>query len=362
MTASLNNHNRRPSGLQSGMIFDCARRYYPVETIKGLIDVLAGQEGAFLQLHLTDDQNVGVACAFLGQTEDTAEHLPDGSFLNPQTGKRFLSAGQIRDILAYAADRGVEIIPEIEAPAHMEGFFRLAEHQFGRDYVNSLAFSRYSWPGELDITPLSALRFVQTLYDEYAALFEGCRYFHIGCDELFSGSEADKTAYIRSMSAYMRDKGFIVRMWNDLLTKENISGLDKEIQVTYWSWDGDARDPEVAAARQAERASVPDLQAEGFDILICNSYYLYYVPSERNFNVHDNDYTINDLLENWTLKMWNSNRGTALDHTAHIIGSAAAMWSEDSAALSEAEIISQFIRQYRAMRQVNADTINNSDM
>ena len=353
----LENHQARGDSqgqLMSGMIFDCARRYYPVDTIKALIDVLSGREGAFLQLHLTDNQNVGVECTFLGQTAEDAELLPDGSCRNPLTGRQFLSAAQIRDILAYAAERGVEIIPEIEAPAHMKGFFELAEHHFDSTYVDSIAFSRWDYPGELDITSADAIWFVRKLYDEYAALFKDCRYFHIGCDELFSGSAADKTSYIRTMSSYMRDKGYIVRLWNDLLTKDNIPELDRGIQVTYWSWDGDAQNPERIASRRATRASVPDLQAEGFDILICNSYYLYYVPSVRNFNTHDNDYTINDLRENWNLTVWDSNKGTALPDTSHIIGSAVSMWNEDSAELRGERIIAQFIRQYRAMAEVTS--------
>lgn len=119
---------------QSGMIFDCARRYYPVETLKGLIDTLSGHAGAFLQLHLTDNQNVGVECALLGQTAEAAELMADGSYRNPHTGRRFLSAGQIRDILSYAGQRAVEVIPEIDAPAHMEGFFDLAEIRYGKAY------------------------------------------------------------------------------------------------------------------------------------------------------------------------------------------------------------------------------------
>ena len=246
----------------------------------------------------------------------------------------------------------MEIIPEIEAPAHMEGFFALAENHFGSAYVDSITYSRRDYPGELDICSADAICFVQRLYDEYAALFRDCRYFHIGCDELFSGSAADKASYIRTMSFYMRDKGYTVRLWNDLLTKDNIPDIDRRTQVTYWSWDGDAQDPNTVAARRAERASVPDLQAEGFDILICNSYYLYYVPSVRNFNTHDNDYTINDLRENWNLKVWDSNKGTALADAAHIIGSAVSMWNEDSADLGIDQIIAQFIRQYHAMAKV----------
>ncbi len=335
------------------MIFDCARRYYSVATIRTLIDALSGHEGAFLQLHLTDDQNVGVECALLGQTAGTAELMADGSYRNPQTGRRFLSAGQIRDIISYASHRDVEIIPEIDTPAHMEGFFALAEMRYGREYADALAYSRQDYPGELDVSSEAAREFVRALYDEYAEVFAGSRHFHIGCDEHFSGSSEDKTAYITAMASYMKDKGRTVRMWNDLLTKRSIASLDKDIQVTYWSWDGDARDPGVAAGRRAVRASVPDLQAAGFDVVICNSYYLYYVPSARNFNAHDMDYTIRDLSRNWSLRRWNSNRGSQLSGMEHIIGSAAGMWSECSEGLPEKEIIAQFIRQYRAMEWVN---------
>ena len=82
-------------------------------------------------------------------------------------------------------------------------------------------------------------------------------------------------------------------------------------------------------------------------------FHLYYVPSTRNFNAHDNDYTIRDLSENWSLRCWNSNRGSQLSGMDHIIGSAVSMGSEDSAGLPEKEIIGQFIRQYRAMDWVN---------
>lgn len=337
---------------ESGMIFDCARRYYPVADIKKLIDILSQNEGTFLQLHLTDNQNVGVECALLGQTAENAELLRDGSYRNPQTGRRFLSAAQIRDIIAYAGERNIKIIPEIDSPAHMEGFFRLAENRFGKDFADSLAYSRLDNPGELDISSAAAVRFIKRLCDEYAALFEDCSVFHIGCDEFFSGSREGKTAYIRTISSYMRDKGFTIRMWNDLMTKDNISELDKEIQVTYWSWDGYIK-ADVTSPRRLVRASVPDLQKEGFDILICNAYYLYFVPSPEKFNKHNNDFTITDLKNSWTVKKWDSDLGTELADTCHIIGSAVSMWSEDSAGLAEEDIIDQFIRHYKAMQEVN---------
>ena len=339
--------------LQSGISLDCARRYYSVATIIQLIDVLTENGGSFLQLHLTDNQNVGVECNLLGQTANRAVKLTDGSYQNPQTGKQFLLASEISDILDYASHKHIAIIPEIDAPAHMEGFFTLADNLYGRDYVDTLAYSRRDYPGELDIASEAAIRFVQVLYDEYARLFNRCRYFHIGCDELWSGSSRDKTAYIQNLSSYMKKKGFTVRMWNDLLIRDNIADLDHTIQVTYWSWDGEVQDAATKEVRRSKRASVPDLQEAGFEILIYNAYYLYYVPSLKNFNTHDNDYTVNDLKDNWTIKNWDSNTGRQLAATDHIIGSAVSMWSEDSAPLSTDQIVTQFIRQFEAMSWVN---------
>ena len=343
--------------LASGMSVDCARRYLSVDTLKRFIDALSGHAGAFLQLHLTDNQNVGVECALLGQTAEKARLLPDGSYLNPHTGKRFLSSAQVRDLLRYAAECNVEIVPEIDAPAHMESVFALAQYQYGEAFVNSIAYARRDCPGELDVSSENAVWFVQRLYDEYAALFADCRCFHVGCDEHFSGSHEDKTAYIETISSYMRDKGFTVRMWNDLLTKDNIDGLDKRTQITYWSWDGDAQDPDRVAARRAERASVPNLQTAGFNVLIYNSYYLYLVPSERTFNDHDNDYTIWDLREHWTVARWNKNSDETLASTHHIVGSAVSLWNEESAPFSEDRIAAQFIRHYNAMSWVNMGTV-----
>ena len=90
--------------VQCGILVDCARHYYPQETLKRLIDVLSEHDDAFLQLHLTDNENVGVECAYLGQTAESAELLPDGSYRNPQTGGRFYSAEQIAELLSYASD------------------------------------------------------------------------------------------------------------------------------------------------------------------------------------------------------------------------------------------------------------------
>lgn len=70
--------------------------------------------------------------------------------------------------------------------------------------------------------------------------------------------------------------------------------------------DGDIEDPEAKAECRVERASVPELLEEGYGVLNYNSYYLYYVPSINNYNKSDNDYMIDDLLQNWDVSKWDS--------------------------------------------------------
>ena len=65
--------------MQSGIMLDCARRYYSVEEIKKYIDILAEESNSFLQLHLSDNENVGVECRTLGQCADEDMYCGGGS-------------------------------------------------------------------------------------------------------------------------------------------------------------------------------------------------------------------------------------------------------------------------------------------
>ena len=107
-------------------MLDVARRYYPVTEIKKYIDALSAHENSTLQLHFTDDENVGIECAYLDQTVENAT-FADGVYTNPATGRNFLSYAQVRELMDYADSKNVTFVPEIDMPAHMKGFFDLAE-------------------------------------------------------------------------------------------------------------------------------------------------------------------------------------------------------------------------------------------
>ena len=105
-----------------------------------------------------------------------------------------------------------------------------------------------AYEGELLINNDETISFAKSIYSEYAELFKECRYFHIGCDEFWSGNEKENAQYINTISSFLETKGFIVCSWNDLFTKANISQINKNIFVTYWSLDGDSDRGVVASS------------------------------------------------------------------------------------------------------------------
>ncbi len=335
--------------LQFGITLDCARRYHTVAEIKKYIDLLSAKENSFFQLHLTDNENAGIESVFLNQKAESAILHADGSYENPATGKRFLSKGQIVEIVEYAANKHVTLIPEIDLPAHARGFLELAKILHGESYAKSIASDFEE--GELDISKEAAVQFALRIYEEYTALFHACSYFHIGCDELFFSTSEDIQSYIIRISSFVKEKGFTVRMWNDLLTKENIHNVPQDLEVTYWSFDGDTEDLEERELRRRTRASVPDLQNAHFNVLIYNSYYLYYVPSLSNYNPEELEYMENDLRDNWNLGKWDGEDGEELFTRKHILGAAISIWNEDSTGLEKEKIFEEAEKLYTILKE-----------
>lgn len=99
------------------LMLDPARHFLPVEDVKFYIDQMAKYKYNVLQLHLTDDQGWRVEIKkHPGLTET-------GAFRNPQTGSNgpdngYYTQQQLKDLIRYAADRNVEIIPELDIPGH----------------------------------------------------------------------------------------------------------------------------------------------------------------------------------------------------------------------------------------------------
>lgn len=352
------NSERVPANLMKGISIDCARKYCRKELLEAYIDSLSGIEGAFLTLHFADNENVGIACKLLGQTGENAIGAEDGSFTNPSTGKKFLTENQVRDIAVYAKQHGVTLIPELDMPGHMGGFFRLARNTFGDDFVRAIAVNEDEVPGELNITEPVAVEFASNLLDGYMDLFEGSPVFCIGADEYWTNYGERTINFINQRNQQLKQHGFTTRIYNDLIRKEYVDLLNHDIQVLFWSHDGATNSLAVREERKNARASLPDLQDAGFTIILTNSYYLYFVPSARNTNEHDLNYTVNDIRQNWNLAKWDNEYLGGLSTYKGIVGTEVALWQENASEISDEVILKQMVDMYHAMNGVlQSDTI-----
>lgn len=304
---------------ETGVMLDVARAYYPVELIKGYIDLLADNGGDFLHLHLTDDQNVGIESEVLGQTLDNAD-LDNGVYTSRVTGRSFLSVKQALDISDYAAHRGINVVPEIDTPGHMTAALDLLEARHGEEWVDRIR----SGDSELDVSVPESRALAADLYAEVTRTFSSSQAVHIGGDEWGSDVAAeDRVEWLNAMSAALGDHE--VWAWNDGIDRVAVDRLDPRILVTYWSFDGDTEDDAERRERRERRASATDLLEAQIELLNYNSYYLYEVPTD--LDRADSEYTVSDLRENWSLQAWDGDSGNLLDEP--MSGAAVAIWGED---------------------------------
>ncbi|MCV2356028.1 beta-N-acetylhexosaminidase [Paucibacter sp. B2R-40] len=163
-----------PRFVWRGLMLDVARHFHGVERVKRMLDQMAVYKLNRLHLHLSDDSGWRVAIkAYPLLTTIGAR----GDYSNPKRGAQFYSAADIRAIVAYAAERYIEVVPEIDMPGHSGAAARAYPEFFdGRVSFNP------AHPG--------TYRFIDTVLGELASLFPG-RYIHFGGDEVW----IDKTRW-----------------------------------------------------------------------------------------------------------------------------------------------------------------------
>ena len=171
-----------------GMHLDCVRHFFGVETVKRYIDIMALHGMNRLHWHLTDDQGWRVEIKKYPRLTEVGGWR-DGTTLGHNSpvndGIRyggFYTQEQIRDIVRYAADRYITIIPEIDMPGHMVAALT-AYPELGCTGGPYEVWGRWGVHDDiLCVGKDGTLQFVRDVLDEVMQLFPG-EYIHIGGDE-----------------------------------------------------------------------------------------------------------------------------------------------------------------------------------
>ena len=107
-----------------GMMLDCSRQFFDKQTVKNYIDWLAAHKMNVFHWHLTDDNGWRVEIKSMPDLTRKGAWRGPGEALLPSYGsgdKRyggFYTQADIKEVVAYALDRGISIMPEIEIPGH----------------------------------------------------------------------------------------------------------------------------------------------------------------------------------------------------------------------------------------------------
>lgn len=343
---------------EKGIALDISRKFYKAEVIKQFIDDLSNYPNSFLQLHMSDNQNLAVEMATVGQTTDKNAVYQDGQWLNTQTKRPFLSKNDLMDLVSYARSKNVVLIPEIEAPAHMQAILELLKINDPKRYeAIKLPDGAPEQFNLIDYTKVEAIDFVQEMLAEYTPLFAGQAkaYFHIGVDEidwLPVESNRNLVNYVNTLDNFLKHQGYTTRMWNDRVAKADLADYNKDIQITYWSqiggWDINSTDERARSGRQYT-ASAQELLDAGFQLLNYNAYYTYFLPGQRMWQPESYAYTINDLVANWDLSKFELNSGKQVNSTENVIGSALTFWGEEAGDYTDSQIqqkMQSFVQAY----------------
>jgi hexosaminidase len=238
-----------------GMMLDVSRHFFSVAFVKEFIDYLALHKMNVFHWHLTDDQGWRVEIkkhpklmsisAFRDST--IVGHHPGKGFDGVKHGG-YYTQKQIKEVVKYAADRFVEVIPEIEMPGHSEATLA-AFPEFGctgGPYIVAQNFGVHKEVlcGGND----KVFTFLQDVIDEILPLFPS-KYIHVGGDECpkdrwkacpkcqkrikdnnLKDEHELQSYFIQRMEKYINSKGKKLIGWDEILE----GGLSKTAIVMSW--------------------------------------------------------------------------------------------------------------------------------
>lgn len=160
-----------PSKPFRGVLIDIARRYNSPRALRLVIQLARYYKIRYITLHLNDDQ----AWTFPLKSFPKAGTMNQG-FRGPRP--RLYTLKEFKDLVKFADERGVTLVPEIEFPAHCNSIRRLPEYT---DIFNS--FETGKSLGLADMANPKIYPAIQKIYAEVSEVFKSSPYIHIGCDE-----------------------------------------------------------------------------------------------------------------------------------------------------------------------------------
>lgn len=210
--------NDKPEYPYRGAMLDVSRHFFVVDDVKRFIDLISYYKMNVLHLHLSDDQGWRIE---IKSWPNLTAHGGNRQVGGGEGG--FYTQEQYSDIVRYARQRFVTIVPEIDMPGHTNA--ALASYA----ELNADGKARELYTGtEVGFSTLAArkevtYKFVDDVVRELAALTPG-QYIHIGGDESHSTKKDDYVYFIERVQEIVKSHGKTVIGWDEIATTKMTEG------------------------------------------------------------------------------------------------------------------------------------------
>ncbi|OXB02621.1 beta-N-acetylhexosaminidase [Flavobacterium oncorhynchi] len=306
-----------------GLMIDASRHFQPVDVIKRNLDGLAAMKMNVFHWHLVDDQGWRIE---MKKHPKLIELASDGMYYTQE---------EIKNIVKYAEERGILIVPEIDVPGHASAILT-AYPEIGSKVITltggtsekniqGTAIATYGiernagiFSPTLDPSNPKTYQILSELFDEVCPLFPGA-YFHIGGDEN-EGKDWDEnpkiqefkkknklttnhelqTYFTMQLVPMLKKHGKQLMGWEEILTKN----MSKDAIIHAWRGPNEG----VVAGQ-----SLIDAVKKGYKTVMSNGYYVDLLyPIESHY--------LNDPMP----------KGAVLsaEEKARVLGGEATMWTE----------------------------------
>ena len=243
-----------------GLMIDSSRHFIPLEVIKRNIDGLEAVKMNVFHWHLSDNQGFRVESHKLPKLQENGS---DGLYYTQE---------EIRDVIAYARDRGVRVMPEFDMPGHSTAWFVGYPELASGKGPYQIARKWGVFDPAMDPTNEKTYKFLNELIGEMAKLFPD-QFFHIGGDEV-NGKEWDANPNIQ---AFMQAHGIKNNEGLQAYFSQHVQDLVVKHGKTPVGWDeilvpGVAKTIVIQSWRGAD--SLAAAARMGYRGILSNGYYI----------------------------------------------------------------------------------------
>ena len=208
-----------------GVMLDVARHFFQVDDVKRYIDLMASYKMNVMHLHLSDDQGWRI------EIKKWPKLTSIGGSTQVGGGKGgFYSQEQYSDIVKYAAERFIMIIPEIDMPGHTNAALASYPELNCNDKATELYTGTKVGFSSLCTSKEITYQFITDVFGELAALTPG-PYLHIGGDESHVTKLEDYIPFVNKVQTIVASVGKQVIGWDEIA----LSTLKPNSFVQFWA-------------------------------------------------------------------------------------------------------------------------------